>query len=150
MIFFCIFFFIFRFSFCFFFFFFFLMIRRPPRSTLFPYTTLFRSPPRHRVPQPSPCRSRLPAQSPTAAVRNAETRRDRRTLPVRKDTGRPSPIRSLPWAPAAAAPPEFSLPPANPALAGLRPSPIVRKGAHFPEKQRGSQPGSKASARDPR
>src|SRR6266571_6427899 len=29
-----------------FFFFFFLMIRRPPRSTLFPYTTLFRSPAR--------------------------------------------------------------------------------------------------------
>src|SRR5476649_3001935 len=28
---------------CFSFFFFFLMIRRPPRSTLFPYTTLFRS-----------------------------------------------------------------------------------------------------------
>src|SRR6266516_4944873 len=28
----------------FFFFFFFLMIRRPPKSTLFPYTTLFRSP----------------------------------------------------------------------------------------------------------
>src|SRR3712207_8402888 len=27
-----------------FFYFFFLMIRRPPRSTLFPYTTLFRSP----------------------------------------------------------------------------------------------------------
>src|SRR5437016_10890920 len=32
----------FLFIFCFFFFFF-LMIRRPPRSTLFPYTTLFRS-----------------------------------------------------------------------------------------------------------
>src|SRR6266498_2255590 len=31
-----------------FFFFFFLMIRRPPRSTLFPYTTLFRSPGRGR------------------------------------------------------------------------------------------------------
>src|SRR5256885_11985116 len=30
------------------FFFFFLMIRRPPRSTLFPYTTLFRSPRRRR------------------------------------------------------------------------------------------------------
>src|SRR6266487_3740923 len=31
-------------------FFFFLMIRRPPRSTLFPYTTLFRSPwPKHAV-----------------------------------------------------------------------------------------------------
>src|SRR5262245_66272303 len=34
------------FLFFFFFFFFFLMIRRPPRSTLFPYTTLFRSPAR--------------------------------------------------------------------------------------------------------
>src|SRR6266704_4753536 len=30
---------------CHLFFFFFLMIRRPPRSTLFPYTTLFRSGP---------------------------------------------------------------------------------------------------------
>src|SRR5215210_9067819 len=30
---------------CLFLFFFFLMIRRPPRSTLFPYTTLFRSHP---------------------------------------------------------------------------------------------------------
>src|SRR2546429_5691268 len=30
-------------------FFFFLMIRRPPRSTLFPYTTLFRSHGDHRV-----------------------------------------------------------------------------------------------------
>src|SRR6266480_7256521 len=41
-------------------FFFFLMIRRPPRSTLFPYTTLFRSRPGHRgglgacVQRPSP------------------------------------------------------------------------------------------------
>src|SRR5215813_14505045 len=35
------------------FFFFFLMIRRPPRSTLFPYTTLFRSPTR-RPPRCSP------------------------------------------------------------------------------------------------
>src|SRR5438034_3140912 len=32
------------------FFFFFLMIRRPPRSTLFPYTTLFRSPHHPRSP----------------------------------------------------------------------------------------------------
>src|SRR5947207_14731427 len=32
-----------RFSLSFLIFFFFLMIRRPPRSTLFPYTTLFRS-----------------------------------------------------------------------------------------------------------
>src|SRR2546430_5664992 len=35
-------------------FFFFLMIRRPPRSTLFPYTTLFRS----RPPEPPPPRAR--------------------------------------------------------------------------------------------
>src|SRR5256885_13324895 len=38
-------------------FFFFLMIRRPPRSTLFPYTTLFRSIPRRpgcRRPSPTP------------------------------------------------------------------------------------------------
>src|SRR5256885_13059798 len=35
--------------------FFFLMIRRPPRSTLFPYTTLFRSTP-------------SPAAMPTAAI----------------------------------------------------------------------------------
>src|SRR2546430_1180638 len=43
-------------------FFFFLMIRRPPRSTLFPYTTLFRSPP------PSAARTatdRLEAASPS-------------------------------------------------------------------------------------
>src|SRR6266568_5635044 len=38
------FFFIILFLFFIFSFFFFLMIRRPPRSTLFPYTTLFRSP----------------------------------------------------------------------------------------------------------
>src|SRR5436190_14336800 len=40
-----------------FFLFFFLMIRRPPRSTLFPYTTLFRSRP---IPNSAPANSRLP------------------------------------------------------------------------------------------
>src|SRR5690242_21015199 len=52
------------FSSVFFFSFFFLLLRRPPRSTLFPYTTLFRSPlgipPRARVNERSvdmdPCR----------------------------------------------------------------------------------------------
>src|SRR5256885_4644066 len=34
-------------------FFFFLMIRRPPRSTLFPYTTLFRSPVVHARERPA-------------------------------------------------------------------------------------------------
>src|SRR3712207_8146753 len=37
------------------------MIRRPPKSTLFPYTTLFRSP----SPQPRPRRSPAMAISPT-------------------------------------------------------------------------------------
>src|SRR3712207_8301773 len=37
-------------------FFFFLMIRRPPRSTLFPYTTLFRS---RRRPRSGPERDRI-------------------------------------------------------------------------------------------
>src|SRR5690554_8024442 len=36
-------------SFMYDYFFFFLMIRRPPRSTLFPYTTLFRSVPHRHV-----------------------------------------------------------------------------------------------------
>src|SRR5690348_18217728 len=45
-----------------FFLFFFLMIRRPPRSTLFPYTTLFRSPPRQLVlVRPLPGRRELAA-----------------------------------------------------------------------------------------
>src|SRR5260221_5337906 len=39
--------------------FFFLMIRRPPRSTLFPYTTLFRS---HQPPDPRALRHRGPGQ----------------------------------------------------------------------------------------
>src|SRR5215204_7287448 len=44
-------------------FFFFLMIRRPPRSTLFPYTTLFRScPPRPAPPRAGRC-TRGPARS---------------------------------------------------------------------------------------
>src|SRR6266496_1891733 len=40
--------------------FFFLMIRRPPRSTLFPYTTLFRSPEQRRHPTSAvpPCSTR--------------------------------------------------------------------------------------------
>src|SRR3712207_7786527 len=43
--------------------FFFLMIRRPPRSTLFPYTTLFRSP---TAPSPSPApASATPRRSST-------------------------------------------------------------------------------------
>src|SRR3712207_7435067 len=48
------------------------MIRRPPRSTLFPYTTLFRSP-----------RGRLPA----AIGLRADRRQPRRALRPRHDRG---------------------------------------------------------------
>src|SRR5262245_64953939 len=62
-------------SFFFFLFFFFLMIRRPPRSTLFPYTTLFRS--------PLPARRRLhraprPPRPPGAHPRPREDRKSTR------------------------------------------------------------------------
>src|SRR2546430_5337198 len=53
----------------FFLFFFFLMIRRPPRSTLFPYTTLFRS----------PCRSRRNSSWKTASFHSRSIRRERRS-----------------------------------------------------------------------
>src|SRR2546430_2932829 len=41
------------------------MIRRPPRSTLFPYTTLFRSqfPPEHWAPHSIMCPAMIPAAS---------------------------------------------------------------------------------------
>src|SRR5215203_6624504 len=42
------------------------MIRRPPRSTLFPYTTLFRSRPRRRRPSSRPPGGRSRAPSPAA------------------------------------------------------------------------------------
>src|SRR3712207_6877909 len=55
------------------------MIRRPPRSTLFPYTTLFRSEPRRSKPRrsllqaaraPRPCpRSRRPFQEDRKSTR---------------------------------------------------------------------------------
>src|SRR2546425_8596307 len=53
-------------------FFFFLMIRRPPRSTLFPYTTLFRS--------------RRARHEPAAAIRDGDRRRA--GLDVRGEIGR--------------------------------------------------------------
>src|SRR5438132_4725982 len=45
-------------------FFFFLMIRRPPRSTLFPYTTLFRSRRAARREGLRGCRAQLPEPRP--------------------------------------------------------------------------------------
>src|SRR3712207_9022517 len=51
------------------------MIRRPPRSTLFPYTTLFRSPPKQLAPpkrlapkQSAPCQRLAPPKQLAQAV----------------------------------------------------------------------------------
>src|SRR5258708_22243608 len=60
--------------------FFFLMIRRPPRSTLFPYTTLFRSrehegPVVRRAPPAAYRPGRLPAPVAESAARLARRRR---------------------------------------------------------------------------
>src|SRR5574340_1329557 len=50
-------------------FFFFLMIRRPPRSTLFPYTTLFRS---RRMDKPAAGDTRIPAEPAGCHPRSEE------------------------------------------------------------------------------
>src|SRR3989442_4981734 len=55
------------------FFFFFLMIRRPPRSTLFPYTTLFRSA-RSAAAARDPRRGREPGLVRAAAARTGSAR----------------------------------------------------------------------------
>src|SRR5436190_6425372 len=55
------------------------MLRRPPRSTLFPYTTLFRSGRTARPRRQAPLRRR-------ARRRPAPPRRRRRTRPDRKST----------------------------------------------------------------
>src|SRR5690349_23671700 len=64
------------------------MIRRPPRSTLFPYTTLFRSrvllaaallrPRRRRLVDRPPGRPRRPAQAGAAAQRAGRDRKSTR------------------------------------------------------------------------
>src|SRR5215510_15967677 len=58
-------------SICLFLFFFFLMIRRPPRSTLFPYTTLFRSRPARRVTRAAPAH-RSPDRWPRSEEHTSE------------------------------------------------------------------------------
>src|SRR2546430_12349529 len=54
-------------------FFFFLMIRRPPRSTLFPYTTLFRSP------RSSPPEQPMAIVTDTATTQTHERRSEEHT-----------------------------------------------------------------------
>src|SRR5687767_15561482 len=62
--------------------FFFLMIRRPPRSTLFPYTTLFRSPRAQTLRRDGASPRRWDAPAPAATAREgagAHPRRLRRS-----------------------------------------------------------------------
>src|SRR5438552_11563216 len=64
--------------------FFFLLIRRPPRSTLFPYTTLFRSPSRSPtstapIPWPRALSSSIRSPWSTPAGRRAESRSEEHT-----------------------------------------------------------------------
>src|SRR5258705_8229409 len=62
--------------------FFFLMIRRPPRSTLFPYTTLFRSRTARNSPRPAtpdrplPCRAPGATRRRTASLHELEEQRE--------------------------------------------------------------------------
>src|SRR3989442_4188502 len=58
------------------------MIRRPPRSTLFPYTTLFRSPP--------PPTARPPAAGAAARLLGDRRRPRRQRLPALAATGDPT------------------------------------------------------------
>src|SRR2546421_5911643 len=63
------------------------MIRRPPRSTLFPYTTLFRSDVQHS--SPAACRRFLLSFShPRSAVRGASRAGVAARLPESRSAGR--------------------------------------------------------------
>src|SRR5215471_19373878 len=62
-------------------FFFFLMIRRPPRSTLFPYTTLFRSP--ATAVRPSTGCASIPPPRPTRSEEHTSELQSRRELVCR-------------------------------------------------------------------
>src|SRR3712207_7955018 len=62
------------------------MIRRPPRSTLFPYTTLFRSNPQTPLAViPSPRRRRPVTGHPRRHLRPAEDQRSKPTVVHRRD-----------------------------------------------------------------
>src|SRR2546428_1834886 len=52
------------------------MLRRPPRSTLFPYTTLFRSPPSHR----GPCHTRSSAPAYRSCAGSFAAKREKKCV----------------------------------------------------------------------
>src|SRR2546425_8698317 len=76
------------------------MIRRPPRSTLFPYTTLFRSlarvaRPAARSPAPDARRARVSARDGAAASRSAPPPRRPRARVGRRSEEHTSELQSL-------------------------------------------------------
>src|SRR5258708_39057971 len=101
------------------------MIRRPPRSTLFPYTSLFRSHPRrHRLPQEAvhrPGRDPHPAGSPVLELRRLQLRPRLHRLQRR---GRPHPP-PPPASPRAPRPGALRPPPPPPHAPPPRPPPAA-------------------------
>src|SRR3712207_7632406 len=73
--------------------FFFLMIRRPPRSTLFPYAPLFRSPPAGAG-SPTSSRRRSPPAASSASSRPPCPRRSRRCPSGRRSEEHTSELQS--------------------------------------------------------
>src|SRR5438445_6536827 len=73
------------------------MIRRPPRSTLFPYTTLFRSVLPFEFPQPFPLGGGQAVALPsiTLALPNPFAERLRRTAELRRNRRHRRPLRSV-------------------------------------------------------
>src|SRR5207302_6780332 len=59
------------------------MIRRPPRSTLFPYTTLFRSTPTHRPPDGVRTRSCRSTSDPSRSEEHTSELQSRENLVCR-------------------------------------------------------------------
>src|ERR1035437_10799985 len=83
-------------------FFFFLMIRRPPRSTLFPYTTLFRSPSVARCIMPTttgPARCPGPSRSEehTSELQSRQYLVCRLLLEKKQTTNRQARLGSVQW-----------------------------------------------------
>src|SRR2546425_8339895 len=75
--------------------FFFLMIRRPPRSTLFPYTTLFRSPERSAEPGRSFHRSVVPGVGTFAGGEPRQPYHRRSSSPRKRSEEHTSELQSL-------------------------------------------------------
>src|SRR5687768_18352110 len=94
--------------------FFFLMIRRPPRSTLFPYTTLFRSASAARFPYRTPPKPRAITRGSTRSEEHTSELQSRLHLVCRlllEKKKHPSPYAAITSAPSSIRPPRLSLPP---------------------------------------